>query len=50
MCLSCGCGEPHNDHGDPNNITFEDLRAAAEAGDVSVEEAADNITAGLAHV
>ena len=50
MCLSCGCGEPHEDHGNPANITYEDLRRAADSEDISVEQAADNIKAGLANV
>lgn len=48
MCLSCGCGEPHH-HGEPDNITYEDLqRGAVAAGGLSVEQAASNIMAGLA--
>ena len=43
MCLSCGCGEPHDDHGDSRHITLADLEKAAEAGEVSVEEAAKNV-------
>ena len=50
MCLSCGCGEPFEDHGNPENITYEDLKKAADAGGLSVEQAADNIKAGLANV
>jgi hypothetical protein len=47
MCLSCGCGEPHDDHGNPDQITYEDLKKAADANHISVEEAASNITAAL---
>jgi hypothetical protein len=50
MCLTCGCGQPHEDHGNPDNFTYEDLKKAAEAGDVSVEDAAKNIQAGIANV
>jgi hypothetical protein len=50
MCLTCGCGQPHEDHGNPDNLTYEDLKKAAEAGDVSVEDAAKNIQAGIANV
>ena len=50
MCLSCGCGLPHEDHDNPANITYEDLRKAAEAEGITVEQAADNIKAGLANV
>jgi hypothetical protein len=43
MCLTCGCGEPHNDHGDPAHITFEKFKEAADAAEISVEEAAQNL-------
>lgn len=45
MCLSCGCGEPNELHGNDANIAADDLRAAAEA-DVAMEQAADNIHVG----
>jgi hypothetical protein len=50
MCLSCGCGEPHEDHGNPDNITYEDLKRAADAEGIEVDEAAANIVDGLANV
>jgi hypothetical protein len=43
MCLTCGCGRPHDDHGDPAHITYEGLKNAAEAAGISVEEAASNL-------
>jgi hypothetical protein len=43
MCLSCGCGEPNNDHGDARNITMEMLKKAADAAEISTTQAADNI-------
>jgi hypothetical protein len=43
MCLTCGCGEPHDDHGDPRHITYEDLKNAAEAAEISVDEALKNL-------
>ncbi len=46
MCLSCGCGEPNNDHGNASNITMQDLEAAAKAADITPEQAADNIVKG----
>ena len=49
MCLTCGCGQPHEDHGNPDNITYEDLEKAAQAGEVSVADAAKNIQDGLAN-
>lgn len=43
MCMSCGCGEPNEDHGNPDNITLDDLKAAARAARIDPEQAADNI-------
>ena len=47
MCLSCGCGKPHDDHGNADQITYEDLKKAADANGFSVEEIARNISSGL---
>lgn len=47
MCLSCGCGEPHEDHGNADNITYEDLKKASDVESISVEQAAQNILDGL---
>jgi hypothetical protein len=47
MCLSCGCGEPNESHGDPRNITMQKLEEAAQAGDITPEQAAQNIVEGL---
>jgi hypothetical protein len=47
MCLSCGCSEPNEDHGDPRNITMQKLEEAAQAGDITPEQAAQNIVEGL---
>jgi hypothetical protein len=47
MCLSCGCGEPNENHGDPRNITMQELEEAAEAANISTQEAAQNIVEGL---
>lgn len=43
MCMSCGCGEPNEDHGNPDNITLDDLKRAAKAARIDPEQAADNI-------
>ena len=48
MCLSCGCNMPNEDHGNPNHITQDKLKKAAEAANISVQQAADNIKNGLA--
>ncbi|MGH2674016.1 MAG: hypothetical protein ACRDKA_02535 [Actinomycetota bacterium] len=45
MCLTCGCGAPNDDHGDSRHITMDELNAAAEAAEISVDEAATNFQA-----
>lgn len=50
MCLTCGCGEPFEDHGDEAHITYDDLVRAADAAEISVDEAASNLTATLSSV
>jgi hypothetical protein len=40
MCLNCGCMRAHDDMGQPGvNITYEDVKRAADANDTTVEEA-----------
>jgi hypothetical protein len=43
MCMTCGCGEPNEDHGDKANITYDQLQAAGQAADIDPEQAADNL-------
>ena len=43
MCLSCGCMEPEADHEVKEHITLQTLQAAAQAGGVSPQQAAENI-------
>ena len=54
MCISCGCGEGLDDHGSADNITAdravtdltdEELRRAAHAQGISVEEVLRNLAA-----
>jgi hypothetical protein len=47
MCLDCGCGEPNERHGDDRHITMDDVKAAAEASEISIDEAARNIADGV---
>jgi hypothetical protein len=47
MCLDCGCGEPNERHGDDRHITIDDVKAAAQASEISVDEAARNIADGV---
>lgn len=50
MCMSCGCGEPNDDHGDQRHIVYQDLENAATAAEITPEEAAKNVQAALANV
>ena len=43
MCMSCGCGQGNDDHGEERNITADRLKAAAEAAGLSLEQVATNI-------
>ncbi len=43
MCVSCGCGEIHDNHGDPRHLTVEDLEQAAEAANLTVDQVVQNI-------
>ena len=45
MCMSCGCGQPNNDHGDQRHITQNDLNNAAQAAGITPDQAAQNIQA-----
>ncbi len=44
MCLNCGCMRAHDDMGRPDvNIVYEDIKKAAEANNMSVLQALENI-------
>ena len=47
MCLDCGCGELNDGHGDSRHITMDSLRSAAQASEISIDEAMRNISDGL---
>ncbi len=51
MCITCGCGQLNNDHGNPDSITMERLQKAAKAANESLEDAARNIaeSVGISH-
>lgn len=51
MCVSCGCGQLNDDHGDERHITMDKLQEAAKAAKISVMDAASNIehAAGTQH-
>lgn len=50
MCMSCSGGLPNDDHGDPRNITEQDLKQAAQAAGISPEEAAQNFMNAIQHL
>jgi len=43
MCLTCGCMLPHDDHGNPDYLTIEDLERSAQADDMTLDEAIANL-------
>lgn len=47
MCLDCGCGEPNEKHGDDRHLTMDDVQQAAEASEITQQEATQNIIKAL---
>ena len=47
MCLDCGCGELNESHGNSRHITMDSIRSAAQASEISVDEAIKNMSDGL---
>ncbi|MFN8472598.1 MAG: hypothetical protein U0822_10440 [Anaerolineae bacterium] len=43
MCMTCGCNKPNERHGNPDNITMEDIQKAAKAAKISPDQAVRNI-------
>ena len=49
MCLNCGCMRAHDDMGKPGvNLTYEDIKAAADANGKTVDETLDTIARTVA--
>jgi hypothetical protein len=46
--MNCGCGQPHEDHGKPENITAADLKRAADANEQTLRQSAQHIVETLA--
>jgi hypothetical protein len=44
MCISCGCGEPDEQHGDERNLTMRQVEDAAEAAGISPQAVAANVS------
>ena len=47
MCVSCGCGALEDSHGDERNITLTNLRAAAEAAQITMFQLSKNLQQGI---
>ena len=47
MCASCGCSEPYQKH-QAEDITVNDIKAAAAAHDLTPEQVAENILKAVA--
>jgi hypothetical protein len=45
MCLTCGCMQPHDDHGNPEYLIIEDLEKSAAADGLELDEAVRNLIA-----
>jgi hypothetical protein len=49
MCLNCGCMRAHDNMGKPGvNIVFEDLKRAADANGMTIEETLDTFAKTVA--
>lgn len=46
MCLSCGCGDVSNSHGDSRNITIQQIDEAAQAAGTTRERVMQNVVQG----
>jgi len=43
MCVSCGCGQPKDNHGDNRNLVKKDFKKAAKASDIDMHHLVANI-------
>ena len=50
MCLSCGCMEPDNGHGDQRYLVMQDIVDAADADAAPVEQAWQNMQETMSRV
>ncbi len=44
MCVTCGCELPHEDHGNPDYLTIEDLERSARVDGKALDEAVQILT------
>lgn len=47
MCLTCGCSEPNNSHGDTRNITLNDLARSGDAQGIALGQVIINLIKSL---
>ncbi len=43
MCLNCGCKQAHDDMGNDVNITYEDVKRAADANGMTISDTLEMI-------
>ena len=43
MCLTCGCMLPHENHGNSDYLTIEDLERSAEIDKIDLAAAVENL-------
>lgn len=43
MCLTCGCMLPHEDHGNADYLTIEDLEKSAKIDGTDLDEAVERL-------
>jgi len=43
MCLTCGCMLPHENHGNSDYLTIEDLERSAEIDKLDLAAAVENL-------
>ena len=48
MCLTCGCLRPHEDHGNPDHLTIEDLERSARIDNLTLDEAVHSLVMTVA--
>jgi hypothetical protein len=44
VCLTCGCMLPHEDHGNSDYLTIEDLEKSAKVDGINLDEAVARLT------
>jgi hypothetical protein len=47
MCISCGCDEPEDNHGNPKHMTLKQFKDAATAAEVDMPQLLVNIEEGF---